>query len=164
MSYDQGKLFPQAEKLKLKNARVDRLTRSYWDRLWKKDYDPGYILKLEPDDIPSITRLTVVDPPASPALAAPQTPVPGSPNFAVRELVAVVLSKGLEDVRRRVVAADSGGWITGLYLSLLQRQVREGNEVTQGKCYAILTRLECDPDWQFRVDRWTQDLLLKRRF
>lgn len=164
MSYGQGKLFPEAEKMKLRNARVSRLTRSYWDRLWKKDYDPGYIVQVELDDIPSLARVTRKSTLNCVILKGPDGVEHKSDEAFYRELKAVVLSKGLEDQNRRIVAEDDGGWITGLYLSLLQRQVRDGTEAVKGTCYATLTRLECDEGWQHVVDRWTQDLLLKRRF
>jgi hypothetical protein len=165
MSYQQGKLFPQAEKLKLRQARVKRLQKSYWDRLWRKGWDPAYILEVEPDDIPTLAevwrkRKQIDILPGS--TACPETTVPVD-GFSVDRLKAVVLSKGPEDQNRRIVAIDDGGWITGLFIALLQRQVLEGTEAAQGGCYATLINLELYEGWEFVVDRWTKDLLTKRK-
>lgn len=142
MTYEQKKLFPEAEKLKFQQGRVTRMTRSVWDRLWKKDYDPGYLIKIQSDDIPSMRKI----------------------YEQTMGMNAVILSKGPEDLNRRVIAWDGKGWVVGLFVSLLQRQVREGTDATKGVCYATLTHLECDGFWMHVVDRWSQELLVKRRF
>jgi len=154
MSLEQGKLFPQAERLKLRQARVKRLTRSYFDRLWKKGYDPAYILEIEPDDLPTLAEVYV---------RSEICVVPAQGTVTLGRKKAIVLSKGLEDPDRRIVARDGGGWIFGLWIALLQRQVREGTEKAKGWCYGVITELECDEFAEFQIDRWTKDLLSKRQ-
>lgn len=161
MSYQQGKLFPEAERLKLQKARVDKLDRLYFQKLWKKGWDPAYILNLEPDDIPTLADVwRKAD--GLHEVVSTSTPPP-KPQMEIRRLRAVVLSKGPEDQNRRIVAQGDGGWLSALFIALLQRQVRDGTMRTQGICYAAITNLECDEGWQFSMDKWTQELLTKRR-
>lgn len=131
---------------------VDVMTRDLWQRLLRKGYDPAYAVKLEKSDIPSITETFRYPPGADRARFRP-----------VRSM-AVVLSKGPLDRSRRVVAESRDGWVRGLYIALLRRQVREGLEPVKGKCYAVLVTLEFDDGWGFLTDRWLDELLTKRPF
>lgn len=161
MTYGQGKLFPQAERLKLRQARVKKIDRNYWTRLWKKGWDPAYILEVEPDDIPTFAEVWRKADGMDTTVMT--TPKPENPGFHVRRLKAIVLSKGPEDLNRRIVAQGDGSWLFGLFVALLQRQVRDGTMATQGKCYATITNLECDEMRQALIDNWTQELLTKRQ-
>lgn len=151
MSRQQGRLFPEQERLKLLQARITQMTASQWNRFYKKGWDPSYMLVVEKDDIPTLSEVWKKD------------PMVGSTELFLKKIKTVVLSKGPEDQNRRVIAAGDGGWIFGLFFALLQRQVREGTMATQGRCYATITELENDEVRQVMVDNWAQELLLKRR-
>jgi hypothetical protein len=157
----QKSLFPEAERLKLLHAQMPRMKASDWNRFWKKGWDPAYLLKVAVDDIPTLAETwKQVD---SLGDVVSTAAAPGKRDLEIRRIRALVLSKGIEDRNRRIVAIGGGSWMFGLLVALLQRQVRQGTMDVQGKCYATLTNLECCDNWGVVVDRWTTDLIHKMR-
>jgi hypothetical protein len=157
----QKKLFPEQERQKLLQARLDRITVAQWRRFYGKGWDPAYLLNIEKDDIPTYAdvwrRADGIQEMVSTAAA------PAVSDFPIRRLKAVVLSKGPEDQNRRIIAIGDGGWLFGLFVGLLQRQVREGTMATQGKCYSVITLLENDEMREVVMDIWSSELMLKRK-
>jgi hypothetical protein len=139
--------------LAIKRSQLESIDRRLFVDLLDDGWDPGYILKVEPDDIPSFTK------------AREKVDVILGPDFRVKKFYVVFLSKGPNDPNKRIVAMDEfGDWVRYLWISLLRRQVREGTQEVKVECYNTLEKLECDEGWRSTVDRFTQDLLSKRRF
>lgn len=161
----QGKLFPRiSEKDKIEKSRTSRMTMAQFRRLWHQGYDPAYLLNVADDDIPTLATIKRIEEVNSVTMGKTTAPK----GFIVVEDKAVVLSRSIEDPQRRIVARSEnggpGGWVFDLWVAVLHRQVRDARDRVKGICYGIITQLECDPFWQFKVDRVSQDLLSKRRF
>ena len=156
----------------IKAKCVDRMKESYFKLLLRKGWDPGFFLEIQRDDYPTLAmrlvggfaqqKEVVVDP-------AAKTPADGlavDPNMGpfLERRRCVVLSKGPEDQNRRIVAQHDDGWVIGLWISLLRRQLKQGTIDVQSWCFSTLLDLE-RPDSFFHVqhENWVAELLKKEQ-
>jgi hypothetical protein len=141
----------------IKAQIVNRMPQAYFKKLMKKGWDPGYFVELEPDDYPTLAtrirfeRFGMVD-------HGNGKKVPILNEYRTR---AVVLSKGIDDTNRRIVG-QGDGWVIGLWISILRRQIKQGSLDVKAWAFEVLTGLERDDAyWHTQADNWTTDLLQK---
>lgn len=134
------------------NADSERMTRSRFAFLVKKRFNPAYFIRIEADEIPTITirRYSCL----VGAGEDPKLPV-------IRSVRALVLSKGPADANRRVVAEDSGLWVEQLWVCALLRQLRHGTLEVKAWCYETLSDIESDGPMASFVSGWIRDFSLK---
>lgn len=154
----------------IKAKLVDRMKESYFKLLLRKGWDPGFFLEVERDDYPTLAMRLVggfaqqkevaVDPAtkANPVLTYSDM----GPFLGRRR--CVVLSKGPEDQNRRIVAQHDDGWIVGLWISLLRRQLKQGTIDVQSWCFSTLLDLErTESFFHVQYESWLMDLLTKEQ-
>lgn len=139
----------------LKRRQTDFMTGSRFSYLFdKKGIDPAYFVLMEPDDLPTRKKVSWTN-------GSMHFPSDKFPLATYGYKHAVVLSKGLEDRNRRIIAIDHGSWVDGLWVGLLRRQVRQGTLDSSAWCYGVLLGLEDSEIYQAMVKDWTKKLLTK---
>lgn len=149
------------------DKHVDRLTKSQFERILKRGFDPAYVLRVEPDD-----RVTIAERPMriSRGFTKDLREELAKLGTMGRDLTmnyCVVLSKSRLDRNRRIVAQSGGSdkqWLVGLYVGLLRRQVKEGTKDIKAWAFETildLERIEFGVVNQITLDNWTRDLIAK---
>lgn len=145
------------------DRRVDRMDEKLFDKLLDRGFDPAYALRsIKPDD-----RVTVAERDLPRNMAKDPSGKVVAIEAIPRRRYAIVLSKGPNDRDRRIVAQTDGstGWIVGLYVGLLRRQVKEG--IRDVKAWAFETLLDLErmegPGLvnRFTAENWIQQLVMK---
>lgn len=145
------------------DLRVERMKESLFEKLLRRGFDPAYALKsIAPDD-----RVTIAE--------RPKHLQTGAYDFKEKKFLAavaptrryaIVLSKGPGDRDRRIVAQADGstGWLVGLYVGLLRRQVKEGTRDVKAWAFETLLDLERMEGIglvnRFTAENWTQKLVM----
>lgn len=142
---------------------VNRMPEGYFKKLLKKGWDPGYFVEVQPDDYPTLGERWVGE--ATSGVIGSTGLVVNVPIFW-RRLRCLILSKGPEDLNRRIVAqghSDRGGWVIGLWIAMLRRQLRTSTSLNvKAWCFEVLTTLERDDAYfSGQAEEWTQELLKK---
>jgi hypothetical protein len=161
----EPELFPTKS---VKAKLVDRMSPSYFRTLIRKGLDPGFFLEVQNDDYPTLaTRLiggfaTNMIQDVDPSAPAEQIPDGFQPILDRRR--CLVLSKGPGDTNRRIVAQHSDGWVVGLWISTLRRQLKRGNMDVQSYCFSVLLDLErVESFFHVQYENWIADLLTKEQ-
>lgn len=137
---------------------VNRMARGYFNKLLRKGWDPGYFVDVQPDDFVTLGERLVETGSWTDMVNGTQK----GPKMVIHERRrCVVLSKGLEDRNRRIVAQDSDGWVVGLWIALLRRQLKTGAIHVQAASFETLTDLEREGYFKERAENWIKDLLQK---
>jgi hypothetical protein len=147
---------------------VNRMPRGYFLKLMRKGWDPAYFVDVAPDDFVTLgERLIGGFGQACVVSIDPSSPsVPGDVSVIRDAYLArrrcVVLSKGREDTNRRIVAQDDDGWIIGLWIALLRRQLKTGTLDVKAWSFETLTDLEREGSYyKNQAESWIKDLLQK---
>lgn len=137
---------------------VNRMPEVYFKKLLKKGWDPGYFIEAQPDDYPTLLdRLICVD--KGGHVQGMGGLVQVSPLFERRR--GLVLSKGREDQNRRIVALGDG-WVVGLWIATMRRQIKLGTVDVKAWCFEVLIGLERqDSFFHNHYENWIKDLLQK---
>lgn len=146
---------------------VNRMVKGYFNKLMRKGWDPAYFVEVEPDDFVTLADRMIggfgnscvvnLDPNAQ----ATRDPNKIELETYLTRRRCVVLSKGLEDRNRRIVAQDEDGWVIGLWIALLRRQLKTGAIHVQAASFETLTDLEREGYFKERAENWIKDLLQK---
>lgn len=148
---------------------MNRMLRGYFLKLMRKGWDPAYFVDAQPDDFVTLADRWIGGFGKSFVVSIdPSTVKPVDLNqVALEQYIVrrrcVVLSKGLEDTNRRIVAQDDdSGWIVGLWVALLRRQLKTGTLNVKAWSFETLIDLERDGAYfKNQAETWIKDLLQK---
>lgn len=153
----------------LKGKIVERMTEGYFKKLLKKGWNPGFFLEVKPTDYPTLAiryvggfgtqKIVTVDPTRS-----TEDAYDGQLQAVLQRRRCLVLSNGPEDQNRRIVAQNDDGWVVGLWIAVLQRQVKEGTLDVKSWCFSVLLDLEnINSFFHVQADYWVRELLMKEQ-
>jgi hypothetical protein len=154
----------------VKGQVVTRMPKPYFHKLLRRGWDPGFFVEAQADDYPTLaTRLIGAfgaqkEVPVDPAAKSDPTKVVIDAGDFLERRRCVVLSKGPDDTNRRIVAQDSDGWVVGLWISMLRRQLKKGNINVQSWCFSVLIDLEnIDSFFHRQHEEWIATLIQKEQ-
>jgi hypothetical protein len=153
-----------------KGKIIERMSEGYFNKLLRTGWDPGFFIEVQKSDYPTLaTRMIggfaqekqgTIDP------ADINDPFKQEIDFGpyLERRRCVVLSKGPDDPNRRIVAQHKDGWIVGLWISLLRRQLKHGMIDVQSWCFSALLDLERDGSFfHVQYENWLAELLTKEQ-
>lgn len=144
----------------IKAQIVNRMPEGYFKKLLRKGWDPGYFVEAEPDDYVTLGERLIHEGHGMFNVGSNGFAGPTMPVYERRK--CVVLSKGFSDTNRRIVAQSTDGWIVGLWVAMLRRQLKTGTIDIKAWSFEVLTTLERDDAWwKQQAENWTQELLKK---
>ena len=150
---------PELFERKLLKQKVEpRMGESRFFYLMKKGLDPAYYLELVPEDYPTWRRVSwLVN--IDQLIVGPINRLHNTVTYYEKSGHVVVLSKGLQDLDRRIVGRGSTAFTDGFWIALLRRQLRTGSLDVRAWCYETLLDLERHELWGHVYENWTKKLM-----
>lgn len=154
----------------VKGKIVERMAHSYFRSLLKKGWDPGFFVDVQADDYPTLGTRYIggfghkLDVDVDPAAKGDPIDTNIVQTVFLERRRCVVLSKGPEDTNRRIIAQDTDGWVVGLWISMLRRQLKKGNINVQAWCFSVLIDLEnIESFFHTQHEEWIKTLIQKEQ-